>query len=125
VVASISTTISTIPTATATVAFILPGLSPTNTKVTGGGATFPQCTSVTNSSGGTLQYQENFATAFKIRGAPSAPGATSNNRPECSRHGLQHRIGLHDPDCYKRRRRRRYYVRCWLRGLRNQAKGGI
>jgi hypothetical protein len=77
VVASISTTISTIPTATATVAFILPGLSPTNTKVTGGGATFPQCTSVTNSSGGTLQYQENFATAFKIRGAPSAPGATS------------------------------------------------
>jgi hypothetical protein len=96
VVASISTTISTIPSATATVGFILPGLSPTNTTVrnaanngSGGSTSFAQCSNssltsgTTSASGGGLQFQENFATAFKTRGAPSTgtSGTTVQNIP--------------------------------------------
>ena len=89
VVASISTTISTIPSATTTVGFVLPGLSSTNTTVrnaanggSGGSASFAQCsnsslTSTTSASGGGLQFQENFATAFKVRGAPFTAGQTT------------------------------------------------
>jgi len=84
VVASLSTSPAgslPITNPTLTVGFVVPGLNPTNTTTRnatntgGGGATFNQCTSVsvtstsstaTTGTGG-LQFQENFATAFKTR----------------------------------------------------------
>jgi len=84
VVASLSTSPAgslPITNPTLTVGFVVPGLNPTNTTTRnagntgGGGATFNQCTSVTVTSTsstapagtGGLQFQENFATAFKTR----------------------------------------------------------
>lgn len=79
-----SSTAATITASTLTVGFVQQGLSPTNTTLRnatntgGGGTTFNQCNSVSvtstssssgtaTASGGLLQFQENFATAFKQR----------------------------------------------------------
>jgi hypothetical protein len=84
ITASISingSTAATITASTLTVGFVQQGLSSTNTALRnptntgGGGATFNQCNSVsvtstsssTTASGGLLEFQENFATAFKTR----------------------------------------------------------
>jgi len=90
-VASISTNSNSslaIANATLTVGFVVQGLNPSNTTTRnsqntgGGGASFNQCTSVsvtsttssaTTGTGG-LQFQENFATAFKTRFQNTAPG---------------------------------------------------
>jgi len=90
VTASLSINSSTslaITSSTLTVGFVQQGLSPTNTffgKTTGGsnsGASLAQCSglSITSSTSaqGLLQFSENFATAFKVRGTASQniPGA--------------------------------------------------
>jgi hypothetical protein len=100
VVASISTSGSTslpITNSTLTTGFVQQGLSASGTLLrngsntgngSGSGTGFPQCTGVSVSSTsntstalGLLQYQENFATAFKIRtqGTQNIPGTIYNS----------------------------------------------
>ena len=102
VVASISISGSTslpITNSTLTTGFVQQGLSPTGTLLrngsntgngSGNGTSFNQCTGVsitstssTASSIGVLQYQENFATAFKVRYTPGVvqniPGTIFNS----------------------------------------------
>ena len=97
VVASISTSGSTslpITNSTLTVGFVQQGLSPAGTllkngsntgNASGSGTGFNQCSSTSISSSasalGLLQFQENFATAFKIRtqGTQNIPGQIYNS----------------------------------------------
>ncbi len=96
IVASISTNGSSslpIGSSTLTVGFVTPGLNATNTTVRnatntgGGGTSFNQCTSVSVSSTsntattqtGGVQFQENFATAFKVRYAGVSNGVATPN----------------------------------------------
>jgi len=100
VVASISTNGSSslpITNSTLTTGFVQQGLSASGTLLrngsnsgngSGSGTTFPQCSSVSVSSTsststalGVLQFQENFATAFKIRtqGVQNVPGTIYNS----------------------------------------------